>query len=183
MTHEREAAQQLQGTPEGVARPTATPTSIPCTSAAFAELSAAILGAGSGLRFRAHGDSMAPLLRDGDMLRVDPVEPGSVRVGDVILCCGEPGRILVHRVVRRMAGPDGYLFEIQGDGAARPDGAIPAERVYGRVVAIDRSGGRIRLDSWGQRRLGWALAQCSRRNLGRWSWPIRRLIGLGGQLS
>jgi len=181
MTRDAEAARQEQEAPEGVARPTATPTSIPCTSAAFAELSAAILGAGASLRFRAHGSSMVPQLRDGDMLLVDPVDPGSVCVGDVILCCGEAGRILVHRVVRRMTGPDGYQFEIQGDQAARPDGVIPEERVYGRVVAIERGGGRIRLDRWGQRRLGWALAQCSRRSLGRWSWPIRRLAGLAGE--
>ena len=44
--------------------------SIDCATAAFAELSADLLKAGVGVRFRARGNSMAPLLRDGDALLV-----------------------------------------------------------------------------------------------------------------
>ena len=56
------------------ATPRAAPTNLPCTSAGFAELSAAILGEGVALRFRALGKSMAPLVRDGDVVTQDDAD-------------------------------------------------------------------------------------------------------------
>lgn len=158
--------------------PLASVGSIPCTSAAFAELSAEILRAGKALRFRAPGVSMLPLVRDGDVLLVRPVHPAAVRVGDLVLCSSEAGRIVVHRVVRRLAGPDARSFTVQGDAAARADGAIPEAQVYGRVVAIERGAAHIDLDRPVMRTLGWLAALRSRWNLGRGSgfWLATRLV-------
>jgi len=162
-------------------RPVITVTSIPCTSAAFAELSAEILRAGKALRFQARGSSMAPLVRDGDVLLVRPAEPVSLRVGDVVLCGigdNQPGRMVAHRVLERWDGPDGARFMVQGDQVARTDGVIPAARVYGRVVAIERAGAHIDMDRPVVRWLGRLAVLRSRRNLGRgrWLWPARRLV-------
>jgi signal peptidase I len=155
----------------------ATRTSIPCTSAAFAELSADILRAGKALRFRATGASMQPLLRDGDVLLVRPLDPRAVRVGDVVLCSSEPGRIVVHRVLRRQAGPEGYRFTVQGDQVARPDGVIPEAQVYGRVATIERSGAYIDVSRPLMRMLGGYAVLRSRWNIGR-----GRRLRLAGRL-
>ena len=117
-----------------------------CPSAAFGQLSAEILRAGHDLRFRARGTSMSPLVRDGDRVLVRPVDPSSVRVGDVVLCSSQPDRVVVHRVVSRLAGPDGPHLTVQGDGLSRPDGSIPAGRIYGRVVAVERGGAHVDMD-------------------------------------
>jgi hypothetical protein len=158
--------------------PLATVHSIPCTSAAFAQLSAEILRAGKALRFRARGASMQPLLRDGDVLLVQPMGSRPVQLGDVVLCSGEAGHVVVHRVVRRLAGPDSPLFTVQGDQLPRPDGALRGVQVYGRVVAIERSGAHIALD-WPLMRMLSVLAVLrSRWNLGRLIWPplVSRLV-------
>jgi signal peptidase I len=147
--------------------PAATVGDISCTLADFAELSAEILGAGKALRFRARGDSMSPLVRDGDVLLVRPVDMAAVRVGDLVLCSSEGGRVVVHRVIRREVNQEGHWFTVQGDAVARPDGLIPGAQVYGRVVAIERGAARIELHRPVTRTLGWLAALRSRWNLGR----------------
>lgn len=150
-----------------------TPTSIPCRPDAFAELSREILRAGKGVRFRAHGASMWPLVRDGDVLLVQPARPHALRPGDVVLCSSEPGRLLVHRVIAVARRPDGPLFTVQGDAAASPDGALPAAQIFGRVAAIERSGRRMAMDGAVMTLLGRLIALRSRRRWG--SHPFYRL--------
>jgi signal peptidase I len=141
--------------------------SLPCSSAAFAELSAEILRAGRAVRFRARGASMAPLVRDGDVVLVRPVDPRAVRVGDVVLCADEPGRLLLHRVIRRRAGRGGVRLVVQGDQVAQPDGEIAEAQLYGRVAAIEREGVWMATDGAVLRLLGRAAALRSRWNPGR----------------
>jgi hypothetical protein len=149
-----------------------TTSSLPCTSAAFAELSADVLRAGAGLRFRAHGASMQPLVRDGDVLLIRPVCPDAVRAGDIVLCSSRPDCIVVHRVIRVAAGPDGPRFTVQGDAVLHPDGTFSAAQIYGRVAAIERDGSQIVLDEPVMRMLGRAALLRSRLNV-RWGWPFR----------
>lgn len=143
----------------------ATLTSIPCTSAAFAELSAELLRSGCAVRFQARGVSMSPLVRDGDVLLVRPVNARTIRVGDVVLCSTEPGRVVVHRVIRRERGPGGDWFTVQGDALAGPDRPVPAAQVYGRLATIERGGKRIVVDRPAMRMLGRLVALRSRWNL------------------
>jgi hypothetical protein len=145
-------------------------TNLPCETAPFASLSAEILLLGKSLRFRAGGASMRPLVRDGDILLVRPVQAGPLRVGDIILYRSQPERVLVHRVVRRFPGPDGWRYLVQGDQAQQPDGMIPQAQVYGRVAAIERAGRHINVQSPLMRFLGWLAVLRSRSNLGSGKW-------------
>jgi signal peptidase I len=151
---------------------------LPCTSAAFAELSEEMLRAGTSLRFQARGYSMHPLVRDGDVLLVQPVKARELAIGDVVLASSGPARIVVHRVVRRQTGPAGSEFVLQGDQLARPDGLIPEAQVYGRLVAIERGGVQIALDRLPMKMLNVVAALCSRWNLSR-----RRWFRLAGRLA
>ncbi len=149
------------------ATPAVAQTSIPCTSAAFAELSAEMLRSGLALRFQAHGSSMQPLVRDGDVLLVRPVTPAQVHVGDVVLYHGAPGQVVVHRVVRRLRGRGECRFVVQGDAVPRPDGAIPAAQIYGRVAVLERDGVPFALDGPVMRLLGRLAALRAAWGLGR----------------
>jgi hypothetical protein len=142
-------------------------TSIPCTSAAFAELAQDLLRAGKALRFEARGGSMAPLVRDGDVLLVRPADGGAVGIGDVVLCSSAVGRILVHRVIGKRVTRQGRWFTVQGDALSRPDGEIPEAQVYGRVVAIKRGPVGIDVQRPLMRMLSWAAALRSRWGLDR----------------
>jgi hypothetical protein len=100
------------------------------------------LRAGNMLRVRAHGGSMLPFLRDGDVLVVRPIGARGVRIGDVL--CYEPpsGGLCLHRVVAR--GERGFVT--RGD-ALRYLEDVPETAVLGVVTARDRRGRTVALDT------------------------------------
>jgi ribosomal protein S18 acetylase RimI-like enzyme len=114
--------------------------------AELAALSAEVLGRGGSFRFRARGSSMAPALRDGDLLTVEPTEAAALRMGDVILYRAEGGRLAAHRVVARQADQGRLTLTARGDAAAGPGEAVRAELVLGRVVGVQRRGRTLDLD-------------------------------------
>jgi len=158
-------------------RPAVTAYRMSCAPAEFAQLSAELLRAGTAVRFEAHGGSMRPLIRDGDVLTVHPADPGSIRLGDLVLVTDEHDRLLVHRIIRRMPGQDEIRFTVQGDQVSRPDGVIPAARVFGRVTTIERAGATMAANGPILRALGWAAALRSRWHL-RPVRPYRMAAGL-----
>jgi signal peptidase len=83
------------------------------------------------------GPSMAPAITVGSALIVEPVDPATLRVGDVVSIKSGPSRaIFTHRIVR-IVDRDGALWlETKGDANVVPDPAIvPASDALGRVVA------------------------------------------------
>lgn len=79
------------------------------------------------------GHSMTPALADGALVIVAPVPAESLHTGAVITYAYK-GRLLTHRVVRVLAGPD-PTFITRGDANGRDDGApVSASQVVGRVI-------------------------------------------------
>ena len=99
-----------------------------------------VIGRGLPFRFRATGSSMAPFIRDGDIVTVSPIKDRPPRPGDVV-AFARPGsqKLIVHRVVRRQEA--GWL--IKGDSCAVAEGPIPKENVLGRVTRVERDGRRV----------------------------------------
>ena len=65
------------------------------------------------VRFRVKGVSMQPLLRNGrDEVEVRPVDPATVRPGDILLFRYR-GRHILHRLIRQ----DGMIYYLRGDNA------------------------------------------------------------------
>ena len=127
---------------------------IACDSAAFAELGASLLALNKSLRFRARGQSMHPLVRDGDLLTVEPVDVQSRRRGDLVFYRNPRGEAVVHRLVRRLGQGASASIETKGDGLPESDGLVPAPEIFGRVTAIERNGVRIGMRQPGIRLLG-----------------------------
>ncbi len=102
-----------------------------------------VLAKGLPFRFCARGVSMAPFIKDGDVITVAPFYHSKFKVGDVVaFVCRESGKLIVHRVVARR---DGLPF-IQGDSIPEiPDGFVPLENLLGRVIKVERSGKQIRM--------------------------------------
>jgi GNAT superfamily N-acetyltransferase/signal peptidase I len=108
----------------------------------FLDLSAEILRQGGSFQFRAHGSSMVPFIRDGDLLTVAPTDPSSIGIGQVVLFRTRRDRLLAHRLVRKSEKGGEWILEMQGDARLSSDKPVPGERVLGRVVRIQR-GDRI----------------------------------------
>ena len=97
---------------------------------------------------------MQPTIEDGELITVAPVAPESVKRGDILLYRSEQG-VHAHRVVGRVKGTvpllegdcplDHYL--LRGDASVSCDAPVQLEQVIGRVVAVQRGGRNLALDS------------------------------------
>jgi ribosomal protein S18 acetylase RimI-like enzyme len=97
---------------------------------------------GAPLRSAALGSSMAPFIRDHDILTIAPLGDRRPQIGDVVAFARRGGdRLLIHRVVAH-AG-DGW--RIRGDSAWTDDGVASRDEILGRVVRVERGRREVRL--------------------------------------
>lgn len=82
------------------------------------------------------GPSMEPAVHQGSAIVVEPVDPGELRVGDLVsMRVGSEHAVFTHRIVRIVEGAEGLWLETQGDANAAPDPVlVPASAAIGRVV-------------------------------------------------
>ena len=138
----------------------------------FVELAADVLSKGDMLRFRAHGGSMYPFIKNGDIIEVKPVEASAVRLGDVIFYRSARGRLLAHRVIKVDAQHGQVVLVTKGDSSPGPDQLVHPEQVLGRVVVIKRGERTIRLDRGPYRLINVLWARLSPHSP--WFYPILR---------
>lgn len=107
------------------------------SGAALIDLIQAVLNKGALFRFQARGFSMAPFIRDGDVIVISPLSADSFRLGKVVVFI-QPGidKLVVHRIVGKVCG----AFLIKGDNMSDADGVIPKSRILGCVTRVERNG-------------------------------------------
>ena len=112
-------------------------TTIMLLGSDFLDLLEPLLLMGQSVRFRVHGTSMLPCIRERDLVTVSP--PGSmpIRLGNVV-AFRPPGteRLILHRVVKICS----ENFLISGDNTLEPDGIIPRSCLLGVVIQVQRKG-------------------------------------------
>jgi ribosomal protein S18 acetylase RimI-like enzyme len=122
----------------------------PISGPALLELLRAVLDQGAPFRFQAPGFSMAPFIRDGDVVTIAPLNGRAPRVGEVVAFVQPArGRLALHRVIARR----GATWLIRGDNSPEPDGLIPRENILGVVTRMERDGRTVRLGLGGEGRL------------------------------
>ena len=92
------------------------------------------------LRLTVASDSMQPLLRVGDGVVVQPIDPYALQPGDVIVV-QRGGEWITHRLV----AVDERGWHTHGDNTCYGDEAASAARIVGRVIAIERNNQTIDL--------------------------------------
>ena len=125
----------------------------------FYELTSAVLKSGHNVRFRAFGTSMHPFIRDGDILEIMNLRDKPIRKWDVVLYEKDGTSLVAHRVVRLLNEDGVKQFLIRGDALIVPDGVIRREQVLGRVVALERNGKFIYINTRDHRLM--ALLWCT----------------------
>lgn len=139
-------------------------------SAGLAELVLEMVGRGYDLRVRVRGLSMWPFIKDGDVVRVSPVDDQGLQLGEVAaLVHPATGKLVLHRVVGRCR--DGLI--IKADRAETPDGVFAPGDVAGRVRCVERGG---RPAGWNGPGVQWVVAWLSRTGLLR---PLVRVAAWG----
>jgi uncharacterized repeat protein (TIGR01451 family) len=110
-------------------------------SARFEALSRDLLKKGIAVRFEARGESMAPLIHNGDIVHVTPVIVTKLNIGDIVLTKRDE-RFLMHRLV--VANHDENVFITRGDSGSEDDPPVRGEQILGLAIAKElRLGKRI----------------------------------------
>jgi signal peptidase I len=110
-------------------------------------------------RLAASGSSMLPTIRPGDVLEVHRESMAAVSIGDIVVFERE-ARLVTHRVVEKVLGPERTLLITRGDALRAADPPVTPEELLGRVTAILRGGRRLdpRRTRWA-RVASWFLAR------------------------
>jgi signal peptidase I len=102
----------------------------------------AVLDRDVPFRFEARGTSMAPFIRNGDIVTVRPARERPLLKGDVV-AFAEPStnKLCVHRIIRASGG----RYAVKGDNVPNADGVIPGSCIVGVVAKVERGGRKISL--------------------------------------
>lgn len=116
-------------------------TEIEFTGAELVKLMQIKLSSGLPFRFQARGGSMAPFIRDQDVITLTSLDGKMPGIGEIV-AFSRPGveNLVVHRVV----GWQGEFALIKGDGIdIATDGLIPNTSLLGKVTQIERKGRKV----------------------------------------
>lgn len=114
---------------------------LPLSGTALLELMRAVLAKGLPFRFCARGWSMAPFIRNGDVITISSLQLSKPRIGEIIAFVRpENEKLVVHRVIARHSTD--AIF--QGDNDLEyPEEVIPQENLLGKVTKIERNGHKV----------------------------------------
>ena len=117
------------------------------SGALFEDVAIDILKEGNYLRFRAHGNSMAPLIRNDDIVIVQPKASDKLRLGSIVFYRRGMGRYIVHRLINRTRDNGSLILKTKGDNLKCTDTPVFAEQILGEVVRIEARGKELCLDT------------------------------------
>jgi len=89
------------------------------------------LRAGETVSFRPRGSSMSGKIESGQLCTVAPVDPATLKVGDIVLCKVR-GREYLH-IVKAIQG---QRFQI-GNNRGHINGWISAGAIFGRCIKVE----------------------------------------------
>jgi len=112
----------------------------PLSNEGLADLLQAALAKGACFRFQAKGLSMAPFIRDGDIVVIAPLNEARVRLGDILVFIHpSQGKLAIHRLIKKR----GALCLIKGDNVSFFDGWVERGGILGRVISIQRGARKV----------------------------------------
>lgn len=85
------------------------------------------LRAGEVVQFRPRGNSMTPLIRSGQLVTVEPVDPSELKVGDVVLC-----RVRGSEYLHLVKAIQGNRFQI-GNNHGKINGWVKGNGIFGKL--------------------------------------------------
>jgi signal peptidase I len=99
-----------------------------------------VIGRGRNFTFRVKGNSMHPLIRNGDVITLMRASPEELVLGDVVAYVERwSGRLAVHRIIWKRRG----AYYIKGDNAAGVVTISEPKAILGRVCTVMRRQRRV----------------------------------------
>lgn len=89
------------------------------------------LRSGETVSFRPRGNSMSGTIESGQLCTVAPVDPATLRVGDIVLC-----KVKGHEYLHLIKAIQGQRFQI-GNNRGRINGWVSANAVFGKCMSVE----------------------------------------------
>ncbi len=86
---------------------------------------------GETVRFRPRGHSMSPKVKSGQLCTVEPANPSTLGVGDIVLC-----KVRGAQYLHLIKAVQGSRFQI-GNNKGRINGWITANSIFGLLIRVD----------------------------------------------
>ena len=102
------------------------------------ELFSDILNSGSDLRTRVTGSSMAPMIRDGDLVTLRKVPARDLNPGDIVWFINNSGTSAAHRILKKRVRPEKTCLHTKGDAQLEYDQWIDENHILGKVCRIEK---------------------------------------------
>ena len=90
------------------------------------------LRAGETVSFRPRGSSMVPKIHSGDLCTVEPVDPTTLIVGDIVLC-----KVNGNEYLHLVKAIQGARFQI-GNNRGLINGWVGPNAIFGKLIAVER---------------------------------------------
>lgn len=87
------------------------------------------------------GNSMFPLIQQGEVCRFESFDPTTTKKGDIILFWSTGGKLVAHRVYEI-----GNPYICKGDTNIQFDEPVRLERILGKLVSIKKQNREIKLN-------------------------------------
>lgn len=103
----------------------------------------------------AQGNSMFPLIKEGNICRFDSCTKGAMKKGDIILFRTAAGRVVAHRFYKTVSINNRMYYLFKGDTNLDFDEPVECELVIGRLAFIRKSklnihAGNLAANLWGR---------------------------------
>ena len=112
------------------------------------QLCASLLKQGVRVRVQVSGTSMAPLLTEGDVVYLAPVEPEQLHLGDIVFINDPLRGFYLHRLIRCINRHGENWFQTRGHGQWRLDDPVHADQILARVTTIEHHQAKPFYWSW-----------------------------------
>lgn len=92
---------------------------------------------GNKIRLRLVSNCMHPTLKEGDILKIEPISPEKVRPREIILYHNQ-GKLFCHRLLKRFQKMEITYGIAKGDASTSSLPPFPIDQVLARVVGAER---------------------------------------------
>ncbi|MFD1359122.1 signal peptidase I [Fictibacillus halophilus] len=95
----------------------------------------------------AHGKSMFPFIRQGDICHFDACDPKTYKRGDIVLFTVGSNRLIAHRFMKKIHKDNQTYYLFKGDTNLLFDEPITQEQILGKMTAIERKNKKVNLEN------------------------------------
>jgi len=106
------------------------------------DISKEVTSKGLSWRAKSRGESMYPLIKNGDTLLIKPLRADELNPGDIAIYRLPSGSFIAHRFIKRNSS--GSLLT-NGDSMRQYDKLVAEEQVFGKVIQIEHNGRALKL--------------------------------------